>query len=125
MRTARLLGLGLLVVSLAAAPGCFVMDEIESGERQMERYGGQFGNRGPEAKGGKATSAKEAQAKPGAAPAAKDGAKPPPPTGKTWWQTAKSLAGEESTADVAQCRLGGRVEFMLRDDCLARGGRVE
>ena len=63
------------------------------------------------------------QAEAGAKQVAKADQKPAAPQGAAWWQSAKSLGSEESTADMVACKTkGGKIEFMLRDDCLARGG---
>ena len=97
----------LLAAALLAATGCF-LGEID---KSMARY---EGNKKPAAGGGA-----PAKAAPGAAPA------PGAPAGPSWWQTARTLGSEPMDASIAGCRLGGRVEFMRRDDCLARGGEVD
>ena len=52
-------------------------------------------------------------------------AKPAPPQGASWWAKATSLSSEESTAKIVGCKLGGKTDFMTRDDCLARGGQPQ
>ncbi len=42
-----------------------------------------------------------------------------------WWASAKSLGSEESKSDIVQCKVGKTTQFTGREDCLARGGRVE
>ena len=92
-----------LLLALAALPGCF-LDEID---KSMALY-----------PGGKKQSEQAAKAP---APAGQPGA-PAEPAGPSWWETAKTLGSEPMDESIAGCQLGGRVEFMLRDDCLARGG---
>lgn len=105
---ARLLIASLL---LGAATGCFVADEIDKAAAL---------DNGPGAgapRAAKAGSPKAAAAKPGTGATAAAN-----PAGKSWWETARSLTSEESDEAIARCELAGRSEFMLRDDCLARGG---
>lgn len=42
-----------------------------------------------------------------------------------WWASAKSLGSEESKTDIVRCSVGKTTQFTGREDCLARGGRVE
>lgn len=105
---------GLAAGLVAAVSGCWVGDEIDKASAM---------SKGPPAAasdktGGTAATAKGGAAKP-AAPKAGDTAAP---SAKSWWQTARTLGSEESEAGIARCDLSGRTEFMLRDDCLARGG---
>jgi hypothetical protein len=109
----------MLIASLllGAATGCFVGDEIDKASA-LNNGPGAGGPKAPTAPGAAPTaSARPATAKPGTA-----AAKPAAPAGKTWWETARSLTSEESDEAIARCELAGRAEFMLRDDCLARGG---
>lgn len=92
---------------LAAAPGCF-LNEID---KSMENYAGP------------SKQAKPAPGAPEAPPAA--GAAPAKPAGPSWWETARTLGSEPMDESIAGCQLGGRIEFMLRDDCLARGGQPQ
>jgi hypothetical protein len=100
----------LLAAALVAAPGCF-LGEID---KSMASYEG-----GKKPAPAPAPAAGKAKAAPGAAPA------PGAPAGPSWWQTARTLGSEPMDESIAGCRLGGRVEFMRRDDCLARGGQVD
>lgn len=97
--------LAVLLTALAAAPGCF-LDEID---KSMALYPG--GKKEPE--------------KPAKAPAGAPGGAPAAPAGPSWWETATTLGSEPIDETIAGCRLGGRVEFMRRDDCLARGGALD
>ncbi|MEB2346267.1 MAG: hypothetical protein OZ948_16195 [Deltaproteobacteria bacterium] len=96
-----------LLLGLAVLPGCF-LDEID---KSMERYQGSRKT---------AEASKPAGSKPAAAgaPAAK-------PAGPSWWETARTLGSDPKNEAIAGCQLAGRVEFMLRDDCLARGGQPQ
>jgi hypothetical protein len=103
----------LLAAALAgaASPGCFVGDELN---KSAELAAGKARAVGDE---GKPAEAKQV---------AKAGGDPPErPTGDAWWKTAVTLGSEESDAGIVGCKLGGRVEFMQRDDCLTRGGAPE
>jgi hypothetical protein len=106
----------LLIASLllGAATGCFVGDEIDKAAALNTGSGAAA----PAA--AKPGSEKAAAAKPGAGATA--AAKPAAPGGKSWWETARSLTSEESDEAITRCEVAGRTEFMLRDDCLARGG---
>jgi len=106
----------LLVASLliGVASGCFVNDEMNKASALIKGPGAAAP--GAAAPG----SANAAAAKPGAGATA--AAKPAAPAGKSWWETARSLTSEESDESITRCELAGRAEFMLRDDCLSRGG---
>jgi hypothetical protein len=100
----------VLLVAVAAS-GCF-LDEID---------------KSVEANKFKAANVPAGASKPGEPPkpgatAAKPAAGAAGAPVKSWWETAKTLGSEESTADIVGCSRGGRLEFMERDDCLARGG---
>jgi hypothetical protein len=100
---------------LGAATGCFVGDEIDKAGA-LNNGPGAGGRNDATAPG----AAKAASAKPAAGATA--AAKPAAPGGKSWWETARSLTSEESDEAITRCELAGHAEFMLRDDCLARGG---
>jgi hypothetical protein len=122
MRT-KWIAQSLLASLLAiAATGCFVFDEIDNA--------GKFES-APAAPGGKAVAKSAGAAEPGAekpkagATQAGAAAKPAAPSGDAWWRTASSVTSEEGDSSITSCALGGRNEFMQRDDCLARGGKPE
>ncbi len=96
-RRSALVGLALLL-----AMGCF-MDEIDK------------------------ASSWRAEKKPDPAPAAtpQTPARSQGAPKTNWWATAKSLGSEESTADIVGCKVGNSTHFMGREDCLARGGKVQ
>lgn len=109
----------LLAAALAAAAsGCFVGEEIDNasnmlGKDKSHQQPAKAGDAKPDAKkGDKGT----------AVASAGSAAQGVVATGKEWWAKATTLGSEESNPEIAGCTLGGRLEFMLRDDCLARGG---
>jgi hypothetical protein len=110
MRRRPAASLAALLVALVATPGCF-LDEIDKSVQ------GSQGGKKPPAAAGAAAKAPAAAGQAAGAPAA--------PAGPSWWQTARTLGSEAMDESIAGCQLGGRVEFMLRDDCLARGGQPE
>jgi len=88
---------------LAAATGCFALDELDKASAL---------SKGPAAKA--AAEKPEADATTAAKPAA--------PNAKGWWQTARTLGSDKRDEGITRCEFSGRSEFMLRDDCVARGG---
>lgn len=56
--------------------------------------------------------------------AAGDEAAAAPKQGEDWWKSATSITSKEKDPSLISCRLDGRLQFMRRDDCLARGGRT-
>jgi hypothetical protein len=102
----------LLLVLAAGLPGCFV-GEID---KSMKEYDQTRAAPGPAPAPGAAAKSPAPGTPPG---------QPATPSGPSWWQTAKTLGSDPIDEDIAGCALGGRIEFMLRDDCLARGGRPQ
>lgn len=90
---------------LLAGTGCF-LDEID---KSMELYPGAKKTAKPEPKA-------DAPGK------GKDGA---PTSAAAWWATARSIGPELADDTITSCTVGGRTEFMRRDNCLARGGTPE
>ncbi|RIL00259.1 MAG: hypothetical protein DCC71_18950 [Proteobacteria bacterium] len=119
MRTRRSLW-RLAIAALAAAllSGCFVFDEMD--KAKAIDMGAAIGNKPPSKDGARPAAEKKTAS---AAQAAN--AKPGAPSAKSWWETARTLTSEESSADIVGCRLSRGVEFMEKDDCLARGGSPE
>lgn len=115
MRHVTRLALAALVVITTG--GCFVFEEVDSASNML---GKDKSHQPP---------AKAADAKPDgkgtAVAAAGNAAQGVVATGKAWWATATTLGSEESNPEIAGCKVGGHSEFMLRDDCLARGGVPE
>jgi hypothetical protein len=111
--SARFLALALVA---GLASGCFLNEidkSVESAKSASERKA-------------EATAKGEAPAaKPAKGGGPKQTASADAPKGQSWWATATTLGSEESTADIVACQLSGKVDFMTRDDCLARGGATK
>ncbi len=105
---------------LAVVNGCFALDELDKANALASGPATAREKAAATAGAGKGGAATSAAAKPGAGAAA--AVNPVDPNAKGWWQTARTLGSEESDAGIARCQLSGRSEFMLRDDCVARGG---
>jgi len=105
---------------LGAAPGCFVGDELDKAGALDNSFVSAGAKPAAAPGGANAGAAKSAATAPGAG--ATPAAKPAAPNAKGWWQTARTLGSEQSEEGITRCELAGRTEFMLRDDCLARGG---
>ena len=101
-----------LLLPLGAGLGCF-LDEIDKAQKLPGASGG--------AQPGRAKAPAEAAT--GAAASTADPKKPGPPSGPSWWQTARTLGSEPSAEGIVACEIGGRSEFMQREDCLVRGGQ--
>jgi hypothetical protein len=104
----RLLALAV-ALPLGAGLGCF-LDEIDKAQKL------------PGA-GGTAKKPAAGAAAEGGGTSTADPKKPGPPSGPSWWQTARTLGSEPSNEGIVACEIGGRSEFMQREDCLARGGQ--
>lgn len=97
-----------LILLCFALSGCFVLDELESGQEIMEK------NSPKDAK--KAETAAEDENK--------------PPSGSQWWSSAKTIErrADDENADpgdpkkLVSCRVSGATRFMRRGDCLSQGG---
>lgn len=99
-------------LALFAGTGCF-LDEID---KSMELYPGNAA--AAKAKEQEKQKAKQAAAAPAPNAGASAG-------GPSWWEKARTIGPELSDATITTCSLGGRTEFMRRDDCLSRGGRPQ
>ncbi len=100
--------LAVILASVVFA-GCFALDEIDAGQKEMDRYGTK----------GKAGG--------GASPAGKTEEKASPQERmRQWWDSARTFTPREDDAksDVVSCKLGGAVRFMRQADCQNSGGRV-
>lgn len=88
--------------------GCFALDEIDAGQKEMDRYGakGKSGSEAPAAE--KAEAATPEQQK------------------QHWWSSARTFSPREddSKSDVVQCKVAGKTRFMSLGDCQNSGGRV-
>lgn len=103
--------LGLLAL-LLVGPGCFVLDEMDSGMAKMKANS-------PSAKAKADAEAERVEQ----VPARKDGK---PLDLAAWWKSARTPSsgptdsGERS--EIVSCRIGGGVRFMNKTDCEVQGG---
>lgn len=114
----------LVALALVAqlASGCFVFDELDKGNKELDAHS-PIRN--------KAAKEKEAKAAAAAAPATakgKDG-KPldPKERSRLWWQSARSLSTAEkepSDDPHVRCKISGKERFMLQSDCASQGGKL-
>ncbi len=100
-----------LALLLLAGPnlGCFVLDELDAGEKEMARY------------------RPNTQEEPANPKAGEDGGEKPPSYQdqlNQWWGEARSLDAQDIDDSIVRCRLAGATQFMSRDDCAARGGQA-
>ena len=88
--------------------GCFAFDEIDAGQKEMNRYDSK----------NKPTEEASAAAKPETAS--------PKQRLQQWWNSARTFSPREDDAksDVVSCKLGGTLRFMSQGDCQNSGGRV-
>jgi len=123
MRTRWITRLALATSLAIATTGCFALEEMDKSAKLDNSYSAPGAK--VVAKTAGAADAPEPgapKAKAGAAPGANAAAKPASPKGDAWWRTASSVTSEEGDSSITSCALGGRSEFMQREDCLARGG---
>jgi hypothetical protein len=99
-----------VILASIACWGCFALDEIDAGQKEMDRY---------DAKKKAASDASAASGKPETAS--------PQERMKQWWNSARTLTPREDDAksDVVSCQLGGHVRFMSQGDCQNSGGRIK
>ena len=94
----------ILILLLSASLGCPIMEELNKANAKMDEIV-------------KVKPKKEAEL------AAESGAKKDPlQRSKDWWNSARSLNSKSVSPAIVNCRLGGRSQFMARDECLNRGG---
>jgi hypothetical protein len=88
--------------------GCFVLDEIDAGQREMDRYGSK----------GKGAATAEA--------AAKEKEPSPAERARQWWDKARTFEprSEDAKSDIVSCRVGGAIRFMSQVDCQNSGGHA-
>jgi hypothetical protein len=98
----------LILVSVLCA-GCFVFDEIDAGQKEMDRYGG------------------KGKAKAESAEVAKSNEPSPKERARQWWDKARTLTPREDDAksDIVSCNVDGAIRFTTQTDCQNSGGRVE
>lgn len=88
--------------------GCFVLDEIDAGQREMDRYGSK----------GKGATAEAA--------AAKEQEPSPAQRAREWWNKARTFEprSEDAKSDIVSCKVDGSIRFTNEADCQNSGGRV-
>ena len=116
---ARRLPAAALALVVALATGCGVLEELDKGRAEQEKYS-------PSARKAKEekAAADASQASTKAAGGAADTAAKARQAASTWWQNARSIGSEESSSDVVRCVIGGAEQYMHKHDCLMRGGTV-
>jgi hypothetical protein len=102
----------VLVVILASCLcwGCFVLDEIDAGQKEMNRYDGK----------GRTKESSEAPAQ------GKAETLSPKDRMRQWWNSARTLSprADDAKSDVVSCKIAGTVRFMSQGDCQNSGGRI-
>lgn len=93
-----------VALSLVLGMGCFAFEEIDKGMKELERFDGK---------------SKAEPAQPATTPT--EQAKKPV---SDWWEKARTLGSEPRDAGIVRCQLDGGTQFMKREDCLGRGGKV-
>ena len=100
-----------LALLLLAGPnlGCFVLDELDAGEKEMARYG--KNKKKPE----EPVAAQPDEESQENLPSYQDQL-------NQWWGEARSLDVQDIDDSIVRCQLDGTAQFMSRDDCESRGG---
>lgn len=109
--------LAALCVLVLSAPlaGCWVIDELDSGSKLMDKHS---------AKAANDKKAAEAAAASAAAPVAKKGAVDAYFQKEAQEGTTKTFTPGTLSKDIVACHVGKSVEFMKREQCAARGGHA-
>lgn len=106
-----------LVAILALGPGCFVLDELDSGMELMKETS-------PSARKAAAAKAAAEEEEARAPTRKKEG---PQIDVAAWWKKARTPSSgpkdPETAIEVVSCRIGGSVRFMSKTDCQIQGGR--
>jgi hypothetical protein len=100
----RVLGMAFLAAALS---GCWVLDELDEGNKKIEMY---------TSKGGMAVEPEE---EPVALPSGKRQR-----IGEYFanQKNARTLTPGQMSSDIVSCRLDGGTQFMKQAECLSRGG---
>ncbi len=109
----------ILALALLTGPtsGCFVLEELSAGQKEMERYS--KGRKKREAAEAALAAELDTETAEQSAHAYKD------KLGEWWgWGGARSLDTQDIDESIVRCQLGSSTQFMGRDDCLARGGKA-
>jgi hypothetical protein len=98
----------VLILAAALCSGCFVLDEIDAGQKEMDRYGSK-------GKGATAEAAVAKEKEPSPAERARD-----------WWNKARTFEprSEDAKSDIVSCKVDGSIRFTTQADCQNSGGRV-
>ena len=99
----RVAGLALLAASLS---GCWVLDELDAGNKKMEMYGH--------------TKPKDEDAAEAAAPSAHKG-----PRAADYFasqKNARTLTPGSAPSGIVSCKLKSGTQFMKQEECINRGG---
>jgi len=107
MRTRILRTLAVVLVSTLCW-GCFVFDEIDAGQKEMDRYGGK-----PSEAKSETTASKEKEPSPAE-------------RARQWWDKARTFEPrtDDAKSDIVSCRVDGTIRFMSQGDCTNSGGRI-
>ena len=90
--------------------GCFVLDELDAGDKEMDRYSK---NR---------KKVEETERTPEEEPGERDLGIYQDKLSESWGQT-KSLSPGELDESIVRCNVAGKAQFMSKDECMSRGGR--
>ena len=90
--------------------GCFVLDEIDSGQKEMDRYDSK--NKGKTAEGAEA-AAPSGEKQMSTAERA-----------RAWWDKARTFEprSDDEKSDIVSCKVDGTTRFMSQADCANSGG---
>ena len=105
-----------LLVALSTAPGCMVMDELDSAAAKMPtsaKEKAEAAAKKEEAKTGASSAAGKIAASKAAVMAAS----------RQWWKQAKTINTGDAPAGVVSCKLPEGLKFMSEDDCVTQGGK--
>lgn len=108
----RFLALACAVLLGLPLSGCFVIDEIDKGQKMMDEHS-------PEAKQKKETEEAEAPVA-GKKDAIDNYFREEEKDG-----TTKSFSPGQVSEGIVACKLAGATQFMKREDCAARGGHAD
>jgi hypothetical protein len=89
--------------------GCFVFDELDAGDKEMDRYSG-----------------KKTEGAASEATASKDKEPSPAERARQWWNSARTFSPrkDDAKSDIVTCKVDGAIRFMSQTDCANSGGRV-
>jgi hypothetical protein len=108
----RLLALACLLALAGPLSGCWVIDELDKGQKFMDQHSPKAKQKAEET--GKAAAVATAKNRNAVdayfATEAKNG-------------TTKTFAPGQVSEGIVACKLGHKTEFMTRENCAARGGR--